>query len=135
MRANNPCPGIALKPKIIAHTKRCPTDTEMYPAPKPHISPAVKIPPEQFPDPWFFDSEKLINELDRIRESVLRIPTNGDKHALHFGINNAISSIWNLREQLRYLLALHRDGQRAFAKRVDDHPAKLKAVSKRLLRK
>jgi len=73
-----------------------------------------------FPDPWLFESEKLIRELDRCREMVLLIPTNGDLHATHFGINNAISAIWNLREQIRYLLHLHREGQREFAKKA--HP-------------
>ena len=74
--------------------------------------------PARFPDPWLFDSEKLLRELDRCREMVLLIPVNGDQHATHFAINIAITAIWNLREQLRYLLSLHREGQRAFAKRT-----------------
>ena len=74
-------------------------------------------PPGKLPDPWLFDSEALLRELDRCREMVLLIPVNGDQHATHFAINTAISAIWNLREQLRYLLSLHKDGQRAFANR------------------
>lgn len=73
-----------------------------------------------FPDPWLFDSEKLIRELDRCREMVLLIPVNGDTQATHIGINNAISAIWNLREQLRYLLHLHKQGQREFARKASN---------------
>lgn len=87
--------------------------------------------PTQFPDPWLFDSEKLLTELDRCREMVLLIPVNGDPHATHFGINNAISAIWNLREQLRYLLFLHRDGQRAFAKKHSDPESRQSRTSKK----
>ena len=72
-------------------------------------------PPEKLPDPWLFDSQSLLRELDRCRELVLQIPI-ADHHATHFGINVAIDALWNLRENLRYLLALHREGQRAFAK-------------------
>jgi len=38
-------------------------------------------------------------------------------HTKHnFDINIAVNALWNLRENLRYLLALHREGQRSFAK-------------------
>ncbi len=73
--------------------------------------------PDKLPDPWLFDSEKLLRELDRCREMVLLIPAS--THETHFAVNNAISAIWNLREQLRYLLSLHREGQRDFAKQQD----------------
>src|SRR5437016_10900363 len=79
-----------------------------------------KRPPEKLPDPWLFDSEALLRELDRCRELVLQIPAT--THAVHFASNIAIDAIWNLRENLRYLLHLHRDGQRQFAKQA--HPAK-----------
>jgi len=72
-------------------------------------------PPEKLPDPWLFDSESLLRELDRCRELVLEIPIS-NSNATHFGISIAVTAIWNLRENLRYLLALHREGQRAFAK-------------------
>src|SRR5437870_12529334 len=71
-------------------------------------------PPEKLPDPWLFDSEALLRELDRCRELVLEIPIT-NPNATHFGINVAVTAMWNLRENLRYLLALHREGQRAFA--------------------
>ena len=77
-------------------------------------------PPAKLPDPWLFDSEKLLRELDRCREMVLLIPAT--THETHFAINNAISSIWNLREQLRYLLSYHREGQRSWqTKATLDH--------------
>ena len=72
-------------------------------------------PPEQLPDPWLFNSEKLLRELDRCREMVLLIPTPTTE--VYAAANNASSAIWNLREDLRYLLSLHRDGQRAWAKK------------------
>jgi len=54
--------------------------------------------PDKLPDPWLFDSEKLLRELDRCREIVLLIPA--PTHETHFAVNNAISAIWNLREQM-----------------------------------
>lgn len=72
--------------------------------------------PEQLPDPWLFDSEALLRELDRCRETVLQIPIT-NPNATHFGIQLATAAIWNLSENLRYLLHLHREGQRALRKR------------------
>jgi hypothetical protein len=70
--------------------------------------------PDKLPDPWLFDSEKLLRELDRCREMVLLIPA--PTHEADFAINIAINAIWNLTQHVRYLLALHRDTQRSFAK-------------------
>jgi hypothetical protein len=75
----------------------------------------MHIPPENLPDPWLFDSEKLLRELDRCRELVLKIPA--PTHEAHFAASSAINAIWNLSEHLRFLLHLHRTGQRAFADR------------------
>jgi hypothetical protein len=52
-------------------------------------------PPEKLPDPWLFDSESLLRELDRCRELVLEIPIT-NPNATHFGINVAVTAIWNL---------------------------------------
>jgi hypothetical protein len=68
------------------------------------------------PDPWLFDSEALLRELDRCRELTLQIPTNGDCNATHFGIQIAVNALWTLRDNLRYLLNLHREQQRAIRK-------------------
>ena len=80
--------------------------------------PAWKLRLAAFPDPWLFDSEKLIRELDRCRELFLAVPSNGDQHAVHMAVNIAIDSLWNLRQTLRHLLHVHREGQREFAKKV-----------------
>ena len=80
--------------------------------------PSKRNPAEKLPDPWLFDSDKLLREIDRCREMVLLIPA--PTHETHFAVNIAVSAIWNLREDLRYLLSLHREGQRAFAKRHVD---------------
>ena len=71
--------------------------------------------PARLPDPWLFDSEKLLRELDRCREMVLLIPA--PTHETHFAINIAVNAIWTLRDNLRYLISLHRDMQRSFAKK------------------
>jgi hypothetical protein len=77
----------------------------------------MKRPPEKLPDPWLFDSEALLRELDRCRELVINIPVS-DPNATHFGINIALDAIWNLQQNLRYLLHLHREGQRQFSRRA-----------------
>src|SRR6476646_6656575 len=43
----------------------------------------TKRTPAKLPDPWLFDSESLLRELDRCRELVLQIPI-ADHHATHF---------------------------------------------------
>src|SRR4051794_634295 len=53
---------------------------------KPKNSPMHR-PREKLPDPWLFDSEKLLRELDRCREMVLLIPA--PTHDTHFAINIA----------------------------------------------
>ena len=79
-------------------------------------------PPEKLPDPWLFNSESLLRELDRCRELVLEISI-AHPHQTHSDINIAVSALWNLRENLRYLLALHRAGQRSFARKQSQKPS------------
>ena len=57
-----------------------------------------------------FDSEALLRELDRCRETRPANSHNPTRIPLIFGIQLADASIWNLTENLRYLLHLHRDG-------------------------
>jgi hypothetical protein len=71
--------------------------------------------PKQLPDPWLFDTETLLRELDRCRELALQIPFSSP-NATHFGINIVVDAIWNLSQHVRFLLHLHRDSQRAFRK-------------------
>src|SRR5437763_419136 len=94
---------------IDYHLKRCPRHRSCQKA----APRKVKFDPKRLPNPWLFDSEKLLNELDRIRELVCHIPVNGDGHAVHLSAQTAIDSLWNLREQIRFLLAIHLEGQRA----------------------
>jgi hypothetical protein len=77
---------------------------------------AIRRSPDKLPDPWLFDSEALLRELDRCRELVVQIPVSNPQ-ATHFGINVALAALWNLQQHLRFLLSLHREGQRAFANR------------------
>jgi hypothetical protein len=72
--------------------------------------------PNNLPDPWLMDSEALLRELDRCRELTNRIPAANIE--THFAIKSVVDALWNLRENLRFLLALHRDGQRRFAQRA-----------------
>jgi len=79
--------------------------------------------PDKLPDPWLFNSESLLRELDRCRELILLVPA--PTHATHFALQVAIDAIWNLRENLQYLLLLHGEGQRSFAnkaKQLNRHP-------------
>ena len=82
----------------------------------------MKHPPEKLPNPWLFDSEALLRELDRCRELVLEIPAT--TQAVHFASNIAIDAIWNLSQNLRYLLHLHREGQRSFARQSEVQKAR-----------
>jgi hypothetical protein len=69
------------------------------------------IPPEQIPDPWHFDSEALLAELDRIRELAVQIPPTFN--AQIGPINTVINAIWELRERLQFLIQLHAARQSA----------------------
>ncbi len=72
--------------------------------------PQVLRPASKLPEPWLFDSESLLRELDRCSELVNQIDISNPR-ATHFSINVAASALWNLRENLRYLLKLHSEGQ------------------------
>ena len=63
----------------------------------------VVLPPAKLPTPWLYDSEKLLEDLDRVRECVLRIPLTLDAHG---PINVALCALWELRERLTYLIGL-----------------------------
>src|SRR5438552_6039231 len=63
----------------------------------------VIISPSKLPDPWLYDSGKLLEDLDRVRECVLRIPLTLDAHG---PINVALLAVWELRQRLTYLIGL-----------------------------
>lgn len=69
-------------------------------------------PAEKLPDPWLFDSEALLRELARCRETALQIPIT-NPNATHFGIQLTVNAIYDLEVNLRHLLHLHRDKQRS----------------------
>ena len=84
--------------------------------------------PDKLPDPWLFDSELLLRKLEQCRELVMQIPISNPA-ATHQGIKIAVTTMSNLQDDLRFLLHLHREGQRAFAKQaqpVEKPHAKLK---------
>jgi hypothetical protein len=73
------------------------------------------ITPEKLPNPWLADSEWLLEELAKVREEMLRVPVQLDNAS---NINSVIDRCWRLEKNLRFLLFLHRDGQRQFAKKA-----------------
>ena len=81
----------------------------------------ITPPAQKLPDPWLFDSESLIREIDRIRETALQVPCNGDSNATHFGLQQVINAAWTLRENMRYVLGLHRQGQDSFRNAGSQH--------------
>jgi hypothetical protein len=66
------------------------------------------LPPEKLPDPWLFDTTALLKELDRLRDLILQIPVS---QATFGPTNTAVSTLWELRERLRYLALYQRQGQ------------------------
>jgi len=88
------------------------------------LPPDQDVMPEKLPDPWLADSEWLLQELTKTRETILRIPFTLNNAS---DIKSAIDRIWHLETTLRYLLHLHREGQRSFAKQQADaeRPAKV----------
>jgi len=79
--------------------------------------PPEPITPEKLPTPWLADSEWLLEELAKAREQILRIPFRLDNTS---DIKSATDRIFSLEKTLRYLLHLHREGQRSFAKQTAD---------------
>lgn len=69
---------------------------------------------DRLPNPWLIDSEFLLGQLTWVRELVLRVPLT---NASYQPVNAVVDALWRLEQQVRYLLALHREGQRAFARK------------------
>ena len=90
------------------------------------------ITPETLPTPSLADSEWLLQELIKTRELVLTIPFELNNVS---NINSVIDRLWRLEQTLRYLLHLHRDGQRSWyrkaaAQEEKAHKAAEKAAKK-----
>lgn len=106
-RRNEPKPTAAKRPL------RVPSVCEPTPTPQ-------GLSPDRLPDPWLVDSEQLLGELARIRELILLVPVT---MATYSPINTVVDAAWRLEQQLRFLLHLHREGQRSFAKKSKVVPA------------
>ena len=74
------------------------------------------ITPDKLPNPWLADSEWLLAELAKAREDALRLPWSVNNAS---NINSVIDRLWRLEQNLRYLLHLHCEGQRAFARKAE----------------
>ena len=83
--------------------KSAPVDTPPKPTSNDFVLYDVVLPPTKLPTPWLYDSEKLLEDLDRVRECVLRIPLTLDAHG---PINVALCALWELRQRLTYLIGL-----------------------------
>jgi hypothetical protein len=84
-----------------------------------HELPQEAFTPDKLPDPWLIDSEYLLRQLASIRELALKVPFTNESYQ---PTNTVVDAIWRLEEQLRYLLYLHREGQRAFAQKANSLP-------------
>jgi hypothetical protein len=105
-----------------------PKATKPYRKP-PEITNARRRPVEALPEPWLFNTQSLLKELDRCRELVLYIPA--ERNEAHFAINIAIDALWSLREELQWLIQLHEQMRQDFiAKqekvRAEDEEAELR---------
>src|SRR5207248_1858156 len=79
------------------------SDTPPKPTSNDFVLSDVALPPTILPTPWLYDSEKLLEDLDRVRECVLRIPLTLNAHG---PINVALCAVWELRQRLSYLIGL-----------------------------
>jgi hypothetical protein len=77
----------------------------------------VVLSPTKLPTPWLYDSEKLLEDLDRVRECVLRIPLTLDAHR---PINVALCAVCELRQRLTYLIGLRAAMQDDWKARASD---------------
>ena len=68
---------------------------------------------QKLPDPFLYNTQALIRDLDSVRELVLRIPVHNDTV---LPANAAIAAVWDLRERLRFLAALQAERQRDWQK-------------------
>ena len=71
---------------------------------------------QKLPDPFLYNTQALIRDLDSVRELVLRIPVHNDTV---LPSNAAISSLWDLRERIRELAVLRLQSQRHWQKKAE----------------
>lgn len=68
------------------------------------------------PDPWHYDSVRLLQDLDRVRQLILGIPVTAQSHG---PAQTAVDAMWRLQEDLRYMLRLHSDGLASFRRQAE----------------
>jgi hypothetical protein len=87
--------------------------------------PTLPIPGLKLADAWTFDAVQFLKELADVREMILRIPplpTNAADQTEYYTftersrMQSAVDRIWRLEQDLRFFFALHREGQRSFAR-------------------
>jgi len=102
-----------------------------HPEPLPLDAPL----PDKLPNPWLLDTELLLRKLEQCRELVMQIPIS-NPDATQNGIKIALNAVCTLQDDLRFLLHLHREGQRAFARRVEPSkkPAQLTPADTKIVR-
>jgi hypothetical protein len=75
---------------------------------------------QKLPDPWLYETEALLADLDLVRELILKIPVHNDTV---LPSNSAIAALWELRERLRMLAVMRMQSQRQWQKKSDATPA------------
>jgi len=101
-----------------ARARRAQRLSQKEPTPPRRKDPEPTTTNEQLPNPWLFDTQELINALDQIRETIMRIPYA--THEVHLRTLAARDEVWRLREYLRELMRIQREMQRSFAQRASD---------------
>jgi hypothetical protein len=95
--------------------------------------PAIPIPGLKLHDAWTFDAVQFLKELALVREIILSIPplpANPADQAEYYTfaersrIQSAVDRIWRLEQDLRFFFALHREGQRSFARQAEVQKAR-----------
>jgi hypothetical protein len=74
---------------------------------------------QKLPDPFLYETEALIADLDSVRELILRIPVHNDTV---LPTNAAIATVWDLRERIRELAVLRLQSQRHWQTKAKSGP-------------
>jgi hypothetical protein len=86
--------------------------------------------PDKLPNPWLLDTELLLRKLEQCRELVMQIPISSPA-ATQDGIKIALNAVCTLQNDLRFLLHLHREGQRSFARKATEAKRKANKVEEK----
>jgi len=108
---------INARPSMLRSTKRLQTQRRPAASIPPNVAvETIEYLPSAFPNPWQYDTQALIAELDRARALVLPIPL----HNGTFGpVNTATATLRELRERIRWLAGAVAGQQREWQKKAD----------------